>query len=392
MRSTIDKEDKGLIPFFKKTPISIKEGDGVFVWDENGKRYIDLTSGWGVTSIGHSNRAIVKALLTQGSKIIQNPNSGLTYSPARAKLLDVLLPILPKNLTRLFFANSGAEANDASMKLARKITQKRNIVSMSGSFHGRTIGSVSATAQDAHQKKFNPLVPNHLYIPFDNIPALKSVIKNDIAAVIVEPIQGEGGVNIPAKNYLKHVSTICKENGVLLIVDEVQTGFYRTGKAFCSQDIEADFLTMAKGIAGGFPFGGFAVSQAIASQIELGDHGGTYCGNPLGCAVACAVVDFMVKNSIWQNVEKTGNFAKATIKSWQKKYPKKIVSTRGEGLLLAVEFEDGLVDKIQERALENGLIINVNKGKNIRIFPALTITHDEMKVALEILEKSFGWR
>jgi acetylornithine/N-succinyldiaminopimelate aminotransferase len=226
---------------------------------------------------------ITDALLEQSKKIIQNPNSGLTYSPVRARLLSLMGEILPAPLTRVFFSNSGAEANDAAIKLARKATGRLDVIAMNQSFHGRTISTASATGQTKHRKKFNPLMPNYRFVPYDDLDALKRAFNNNMAALILEPIQGEGGVIIPSDGYLKEVSRLCKANGSLLIIDEIQTGFCRTGPMFAIGllNVEADFMTMAKGIAGGFPFGAFAMSETIAANLEPGDHGGTYCGNPL---------------------------------------------------------------------------------------------------------------
>ena len=285
---TIAIEDAHMPPFSAKIPIAIARGEGAYAWDEEDNRYLDLTAGWGVTSIGHAHPVIQAALAEQGARILQNPESGLTYSPARARLLSLLVDLLPPNLTRVFFSNSGAEANDAAIKLARKVTGRRELIATEGSFHGRTISTVSATGQASHRDKSDPLVPGCRFVPYDDLAALERSLDRAVAAVIVEPIQGEGGVRIPAADYLEGVSRLCRANGALLIVDEVQTGFCRTGPMFAirSTGAEADFLTMAKGIAGGLPLGAFAVSEEVSAKMEPGDHGGTYCGNPLACAVA----------------------------------------------------------------------------------------------------------
>ncbi|MBT7890293.1 MAG: aspartate aminotransferase family protein, partial [Deltaproteobacteria bacterium] len=286
--NTIAIEDKHAIPFFNKLQVSIERGEGVYVWDESGRKYLDFTSGWGVTCLGHANPVITRAICEQAEKIIQNPSSGLTYSPARAKLLDLLSSILPGHLQKVFFSNSGAEANDAAIKLARKVSGRTDIISTHKSFHGRTISAASATGQAKHREKFNPLMPNYRFVPYNDLAALTEAMDERVAAVILEPIQGEGGVNISPEAYLQNVSNICEKNGSYLIMDEVQTGFCRTGPMFAIDglDIKVDFMTMAKGIAGGFPIGAFAVSDEIAGKIEMGDHGGTYCGNPLGTAVS----------------------------------------------------------------------------------------------------------
>jgi len=390
-QKTIELEEKYSIPFFNKTPISIDRGAGVYVWDEENHRYIDFTSGWGVTSIGHANPVITQALTQQAGKIIQNPNSGLTHSPARAKLQELIIPLLPQGVNKIFFTNSGAEANDASIKLARKISGKKTIISAINSFHGRTLSTIAATGQKIHRDKFNPMITHHIYVPFNDLKAIQDSINTDIAAIILEPIQGEGGVYSPDFDYLKEVSKICRENQIFLIMDEVQTGFGRTGKLFASdtEDVQVDFLTMAKGIAGGFPFGGFAVTDAVASRIETGDHGGTYCGNPLGCAVAHAVISYIINNKICDHVNEISKFTKAQLKKWQQQYPEQIVNIRGQGLLLLIEFNNSdLVNKIDHYCLENGLIINAKHGSMIRIFPALNISEKEMLEGLEIIKKA----
>ncbi|MCP4136362.1 MAG: aspartate aminotransferase family protein [bacterium] len=388
---TIQTEESCAVPFIKKTGISIERGQGVYAWDEGGKKYMDLTSGWGVTSIGHANPVITEALLNQSKKIMQNPDSGMTYSPARAQLLNLLKVIFPENLTRIFFASSGAEANDAVIKLARKVSGKKNVISTKGSFHGRTISTASATGQKKHRDKYNPLMPYYNFIPFNDINALSQAITDDTAAVILEPIQGEGGIIVPSDDYLIEVSKLCVKKNVFLIIDEIQTGFYRTGPLFASgiEGVKIDFLTMAKGIAGGFPFGAFAMTEEIAQQVAYGDHGGTYCGNPLGCAVAYSVVSYLLEHNIEENVKRVGAAAREKLNSWKQEFPELISDVRGRGLLLVLEFAgENSAAEIAGIALEMGLICNVNQGKNIRIFPALTITEEEMDEGLGILKKA----
>jgi len=388
---TFQIEDKHYASFANKKQISIEKGEGVYVYDEEGEKYIDLTSGWGVTSIGHANPVITEALLDQSKKIIQNPNSGATYSPSRSRLISLMQEILPENLTRVFFANSGAEANDAAIKLARKATGKLNIISTEKSFHGRTISTVSATGQNSHRSRFNPLIPNHIFVPYNDIEAIEKVIRNDVAAVIVEPIQGEGGINLPDQDYLKNLSDLCTKNDVLLIVDEIQTGFFRTGQLFMSDNVKIDILTMAKGIAGGFPFGAFAITEELNNKFEIGDHGGTYCGNPLGCAVAYSVIKYMLDNKIWENVEEVGKFAFKELKEMQKDHPDIIKDIRGKGLLIAIELVDEETsDSLNSKCLDNGLILNITQGNVMRIFPALNISKEEMKEGLNIFKRALN--
>ena len=390
-KNTIAIEDAHYAPFFNKTPISIERGEGVFVWDEDGKKYIDFTAGWGVTCLGHAHPVITEALAAQSRKIMQNPNSGITYSPPRARLLSLLMEILPKGLTRVFFSNSGAEANDASIKLARKATGRVDVISTDLSFHGRTISTASATGQAKHRDKFKPLMPNYRFVPFNDLKAMEKALDRDVAAVILEPIQGEGGVNLPAEGYLETVSALCRKNGSYLIIDEVQTGFCRTGTMFAVDglDVKPDFFTMAKAIAGGFPFGAFAITEEVALKLEKGDHGGTYCGNPLGCAVAYAVIKHLIDADIRKNVESVGSFICETLESLQRTYPSIIQSVRGKGLLLAMVVSDPQIAAgILGQSLRLGLFVNLTQGNVIRIFPALNIRKEEAKAGLDLLKKA----
>jgi len=388
-QTTFEIEDKYVAPFFVKQKISIDKGDGVFVWDEEGIRYIDFTSGWGVTCIGHAQPVITEALLSQSKKILQNPNSGLTYSPARAGLLSILMKVLPDHLTHVFFSNSGAEANDAAIKLARKVTNRLDVISTHQSFHGRTISTASATGQASHREKFNPLMPNYRFVTYGDLGDLEQALDENVAAFIIEPIQGEGGVHIPSEKYLKEAERLCRQNGTLLIADEVQTGFCRTGPMFVTggMGVNVDFLTMAKGIAGGFPFGGFAMSEKVASRLEIGDHGGTYCGNPLGCAVAHSVIKYLVDHNVSANVEYMGLICLETMGHWKERYPDAIKDIRGKGLLLLIEFADSDTAKaVSDECLARKLFVRQTQGNGIRVFPALNIKESELKEGLEIMQ------
>jgi acetylornithine/N-succinyldiaminopimelate aminotransferase len=390
-KTTFEIEDRYMAPFFVKQRVSIEKGEGVYVWDEEGNKYIDFTSGWGVTCIGHGQTVITEALHEQAVKIIQNPNSGLTYSPARAQLLSLMHEILPSNLTHVFFTNSGAEANDAAIKLSRKVTNRKDVISTHHSFHGRTISTASATGQAKHREKFNPLMPNYRFIAYEDIDALAQSLDRNTAAVILEPVQGEGGVRVPSSDYLTEVDSLCHKNGSLLIVDEIQTGFCRTGPMFVSGSLSVtvDFLTMAKGIAGGFPFGAFAMSEKVAQKLELGDHGGTFCGNPLGCAVACAVIRYLVDNSISDQVMKMGSFTLNILNQWKQLYNDIIVDVRGVGLLLLIEFKDeNKATHVNDECLKRRLFVRQTQETGIRIFPALNIKEEELEEGLTILEEA----
>jgi acetylornithine/N-succinyldiaminopimelate aminotransferase len=389
--SSIEIEDRLGITFCNRQSIAIECGEGCVVWDEDGNEYLDFTSGWGVTCLGHSHPLITDAIIKQAQKIIQNPNSGFTYSPSRAKLLETLSGVLPENLAKIYFANSGAEANDAAIKLARKITGKSKIVSTLGSFHGRTFNTLSVSGGRDNAEQFLPALEGNCFVPFGDFPALNAAIDEKTAAVILEPIQGEGGVRIPGDEYFASVALLCKERGVLLIIDEIQTGFCRTGKFFAIEHAQAriapDIMTMGKGIAGGFPFAAFAVSRDVDRQLSKGDHGGTFCGNPLACAVATAVVNHLQAENIADKVAKSGELLIDGLHKLRKKYPNLIGPIRGKGLLCAFELDsDHLVTKVTEAALRRGLLVTPTRNRVIRLIPALIVTKDEIARGLRLLE------
>lgn len=391
--NTIEIEDTYLVNFCEKVPLSIDRGIGSKVWDESGNEYLDFTSGWAVTSLGYSHPVITAAIVQQSQKIMHNPNSSLTYSPSRAKLLLELVKILPEGMGKMFFVNSGAEANDAAMKLARKITGRKKILSALKSFHGRTLATVSATGQAIQRDRFNVLVSDIEFFNYNDIDNFSECIDNDTAAVMIELIQGEGGVNVAKREFVDFVVSICKQKGILLIVDEIQTGFYRTGPAFLIEEfgVKPDFLTMAKGIAGGFPFGAVAVKSEIAEKIEQGDHGGTYNGNPLGCAVAAAVINYMVDTDIGSNVRQNEMTICTMLKECMAEYPEVIKDVRGKGLLWALEFSnEQYASEVFMITQKKGLLLNLKHGTIIRIFPALTVSTEEIINGINIIKKAVG--
>jgi acetylornithine/N-succinyldiaminopimelate aminotransferase len=299
--------------------------------------------------------------------------------------------IFPPHLAKFFFQSSGAEANDAAIKLARKASGKRNVISAEMSFHGRTISTASATGQAFQREKYDPLMPHYRFVPFGSVKAVEDAIDSDTAAVIIEPIQGEGGIRIAEAQYLESLDAVCKHHGVYLIIDEIQTGFYRTGPLFAVNrySVKPDFLTMAKGIAGGYPFAAFAMTEEVASLLTYGDHGGTYCGNPLGCAVAHAVISHMIETKISENVTLIGEFLLDELNGIKKEFHAAVKDVRGLGLLTAMEFfEDRLAVEIQTACMEMGLLLNLTQGNVIRFFPALNINISEAKEGLNILKSA----
>ncbi|MDX1491795.1 MAG: aspartate aminotransferase family protein [Pseudohongiellaceae bacterium] len=393
MSTTMKIEDTVGLTVCKKHPLSIDRGKGVWVWDESGRQYLDFTSGWGVTSLGHSHPAIVKAVTDQAAKLMQNPNSGFTYSPIRSKLLELLSGVLPKGLDRVFFANSGAESNDLALKVARKATQRSKIISLTGSFHGRTLATLSVSGGVDRVSRFSPRVDDTCFVPLGDIEAFSAQLTNDVAAVIIEPVLGEGGARPVNKEYLQDIARLCKANKSLLIIDEVQTGFCRTGRFFGMEysGVNADILTFGKGIGGGFPFAGVAMAQEIADCVQVGDHGGTYCGNPLACAVAFTVVSYLKDNDIAQRVEQTARYMQRHLAALQRRFPQIITELRGQGLLIGLQLQsDEQVEDLCSHCLDQGLLITPTRDAIVRLLPSLLISKEEVDEGLARLDRALA--
>lgn len=390
---TIAIEDSLGLTVCNKQRIAIERGLGSYVWDEDGRRYLDFTSGWGVTALGHSHPVIVAAITTQAAKLMQNPNSGFTYSPVRSRLLAKLQSVLPNGLHRVFFANSGAEANDAAVKLARKVTGRPIVIAVSGSFHGRTLSTLSLSGGPENAARYLPSVPSNVFAPFGDIAALAALMNEQVAAVIVEPVQGEGGVQMPPPGYLPALSRLCREHGALFIADEVQTGFCRTGSFFAvdAAGVCPDILTMGKGIAGGFPFAAFAVSDAVAAGVQKGDHGGTYCGNPLGCAVAEAVLSYMLSNKIAERAQVMGATILQRLGSLPEQFSEQVSAIRGSGLLVGIQMRsDAQVAALTAACLELGLIVTPTRNAVLRLIPSLLVSAQELDEALPLLHSALS--
>ncbi len=393
--NTIEMENKLGITFCKRQQLVIERGKGSYVWDEQGNKYLDFTSGWGVTCLGHSHPVIVNSIIKQSQKIMQNPNSGFTYSPARANILCKLHEVLPRGLDKIYFANSGAEANDAALKLARKITGKSKVISMLGSFHGRTFNTLSVSTGLENTEKYLPPSSQTRFVQFNDMSALSRELDDNTAAVILEPIQGEGGVRIPEPGYIQELSAACKKHQALLIVDEVQTGFCRTGNFFAIEKYleggDIDILTMGKGIAGGFPFAAFAISAAVDRGIVLGDHGGTYCGNPLGCAIAADVVAYLKDNNIAERVRLMGEGLESRLNILREKHRSIVESVRGKGLLWALQLsDDKAVELLTSACLHHGLLVTPTRNGVLRLIPSLLLNNEELSEAVEALDSALS--
>lgn len=356
--------------------ICLEKGIGCYVYDEKGKKYLDLTGGIATCSVGHSNKEVIKAMMNQAKKMINSSN--LFYSTPQLLLAKKLSEI--SGLDKCFFSNSGTEAVEAALKLAKKHTGKKKIIAMKNCFHGRTMGSLSATWNPSYKKKFQPLVPGFKHVEFGDINALKNKIDGNTAAVVIEPIQGEAGIMMPKKGHLKEVEKLCKKNNVLLIIDEIQTGNGRTGKYFCFQTegIHPDIVTVAKGVANGLPLGVTLSKKEI--DFEPGDNASTFGGNSLCCAAALKTIKIIEKSM--PEIEEKGGYFMSKLKAISSE---KIKEVRGKGLMIGVELAQKASFVVDECA-KKGLLVNCVHDNTLRFLPALTITKKDIDFAVEVLE------
>lgn len=369
-------------------PMILVKGEGAYVWDEEGKRYLDFVGGWAVCCLGHCHPVLVKAITEQAKTLTQaSPN---VCDPQKIKLAELLV----KNscLDKVFFQSTGAEANEGAVKLARrygklKLNGAFEVITALNSFHGRTLAMTAATGQPHYQENYKPLPAGFKNVPFNDVNAIKAATTSDTCAVMLEPVQGEGGVNIPDDDYLTQIRQWCDDKGILLILDEIQTGMGRCGTLFAYQQygIEPDIMTLAKGLGGGVPIGAF-LSKDHCAVFGPGDHGSTYGGNPLMCAVGYAVVKYLVEKDIPGNALKVGGYLLQKLQQLQQKYPF-IKNVRGKGLLVAIEFDKPLAQDIMLACLQEGLWTNRVQPNSIRMMPPLIIGNKEVDQAVMILEK-----
>ncbi|MCC7106560.1 MAG: aspartate aminotransferase family protein [Chloroflexi bacterium] len=370
----------------KRTPIVVVRGEGVRVWDDTGKAYYDMVGGWAVNTLGHASPVMCEALQEQAASLIHTSNQFFTVPQLElAKLLTDNSP-----LDRVFFSNSGAEANEGAVKLARKWGKLRRngayeVITADHSFHGRTLAMVAATGKPAYQKIVEPLPAGFVTVPYDDIEAIRRATTDRTVAIMLEPVQGEGGVNIPSRDYFPAVRKWCDEQNLLLICDEVQTGVCRLGTLWGHQQwgIEPDVMTLAKGLGGGVPIGAILVKNEH-EVFEPGDHGSTYGGNPLCCAVALAVMREVLRRDLAGHVRRVGEHLMARLRELQARTPA-ITQVRGLGLLIAVQFDRDIAAAVQEAATGVGLLLNVTNPDLIRLMPPLTITEEEADAVVDLL-------
>ncbi|EPR67001.1 acetylornithine transaminase [Cyclobacterium qasimii] len=380
-----EEDKKNYLPTFKRFPLAFIKGKGSRLWDADGKEYIDMLAGIAVNNLGHCHPKVVSAIQEQAAELIHISN--FFVSPPQVALSKLLVDL--SKLKHVFLTNSGAESVEGAIKIARKYASKNNrgggIISMENSFHGRTLATI-ATGQKKYQKGFAPIPSGFSQVPFNDLDALKAAINDQIAAVILEPVQGEGGV-IPAdKKYLQAVRELCDENNVLLIFDEIQCGIGRTGKLFAKEHygIQPDIMTLAKGLGGGMPIGAFLCNEKVGNAIDYGDHGTTFGGNPLASAAALATLTTILEEGLVERSLKKGDYIMNTVRSWSKDHPM-IKEVRGLGMMIGIQL-DRPAAPIVKALLDDGVIVNGTAESVIRLVPPLNIPDEDIETALNKLK------
>jgi acetylornithine/LysW-gamma-L-lysine aminotransferase len=383
-KEIINLEEKLMANVYAKRPIVIAKGNGALVWDINGKEYIDCTGSYGVCIVGHSHPRVVEAVRRQAETLISCHAS--FYNDARSELLQKITKIAPKNLNKVFLANSGAEAVECAIKLARKFSGKPEIIAMMGAFHGKTMGALSATWDKKYREPFKPLVPEFKHVPPEDLEKVREAITEKTAAVLVEPIRGEGGIRVPPNGFLPGLREICDETGVLLIFDEVQTGFGRTGKIFACEhwNVVPDVLCLAKSVAGGLPLGITIAKENVMSSLKVGEHTTTFSGSPLVCAAACAAINVLVEEKLPERAAMLGRYFKEKLEVLRARH-KIVREVRGLGLMLGMELRFDVLN-IVLKCMERGVLV-LDAGRNIlRFLPPLVIEREHIDRVIDILD------
>ncbi len=384
----MELDKKYVMHTYSRIPLVIDKGEGVRVWGKDGKEYLDFISGIGVNAIGHCHPEVVAAINYQTRRLFHCSN--LYYIELEARLAKALCDI--SFADKVFFSNSGAEANEAAIKLARKFGSKQNgkpyeIITMKDSFHGRTITTLKATGQTKYQDGFGPLTPGFRYTPFNDLGTAKSSISNETCAMMVEPVQGEGGLNVASQDFLRGLRQLCDEKGILLILDEVQCGLGRTGELFAYQHygIEPDIMTLAKPLAGGMPIGATLAKEEIASFFEPGNHASTFGGNPVVCSAALAFLKVVKEEGLIEGAREKGEYFRKELEKLREAFPS-IKEIRGKGLMIGLELAfDG--KDIVVKCRQKGLLINCTADNILRFLPPLIVRKKDIDEAVKILSR-----
>ncbi len=394
MKRLIEESKKYLMNTYNRYPIVLRKGRGMKVWGSDGKEYLDFVAGIAVNCLGHCHPKVAVALQKQAQRLLHVSN--LYYIEPQIKLAKLMIE--RSFADRVFFCNSGAEANEAAIKLARKYAKEHighnryEIITAQGSFHGRTLAALSATGQEKFHKGFEPLVPGFKHVPFNDITAIKKTITKHTCAVMLEPIQGEIGVRMPVKNYFKEVRHVCDEHGLLLILDEVQTGIGRTGKLFAYEHfgIKPDIMSLAKALGGGAAIGAMLAKDSVAASFQPGSHAATFGGNPLACAAAVATMETLLEdNFILDNCSRMGKYFMKNLERLKKEFPSVIADIRGLGLMLGMELTKA-GNPIVSKCIDRGVLINCVSGNVLRFMPPLIVTEKEIDYLIDMLEDIFG--
>jgi acetylornithine/N-succinyldiaminopimelate aminotransferase len=385
----MDLSERVVAHTYARYPIVLVRGKGTRVWDVDGKEYLDFVAGLAVCNLGHCHPKVVKAIQEQAEKLIHVSN--FYYIEPQIRLARLLCE--HSFADKVFFCNSGAEANEGALKLARKVAKETmqgdryEIITMERSFHGRTFATLTATAQEKFHKGYSPLMPGFKYVPFNDAKAVRDAIDSKTCAILIEPIQGEGGVNCPSEGYLKALREICDEKGILLIFDEVQVGMGRTGKLFAYEHygVVPDILTLAKSLAGGVPIGALLMKKEVSGGFKPGDHASTFGGNPLATAAGVAAVTSILEEGMLENCRNVGGYFLSRLEEMKKRFPF-IADVRGKGLILGVELTmDG--GSIVKEMMQRGFLINCTMGNVLRFLPPLIVTEKEVDRLLAALNE-----
>jgi LysW-gamma-L-lysine/LysW-L-ornithine aminotransferase len=387
-KTIIETENRYLANVFSKKPVAITKGKGALLWDINGREYVDCASSYGVAALGHCHPKVVAAVKAQAEQLITCHSC--YYNDKRAEFIEKLVKITPKGLDKAFLSNSGAESVECAIKLARKYTGKTEIVALMGAFHGKTMGALSVTWDKKYREPFLPLIPEVKHVPPDNADKIREAITDKTAAVLMEPIRGEGGVRVPPDGYLQAVREICDEKGVLLIFDEVQTSFGRTGKLFGCQNwgVTPDVMCLAKPFAGGLPIGITIAKENIMASLKIGEHSTTFSGSPLVCAAGCAAIDALIEEKLADKAAVNGKYFKSQLETLKAKH-KIVKEVRGLGLMLGMELRYD-VHNVILKALEKGVLV-LDAGRTVvRLLPPLVITKAQIDKAVTVLDSVLG--